>query len=764
MTPRMRALWFGRMDLPIQALRAELERRRSEARLVVSAPTGSGKSTEIPRWCEGRVLVVEPRRVACRALAQRVAELEGVPLGGVVGYRVKDEQRATKDTRIVFATPGLVLRAWEEVPRFDALILDEMHERSLDVDLLLALAMQRFKGRLIVMSATLDGDRVATHLGAHHLRGEGRTFPLTIRHLGSEPLLPDPRGLESRVAHALDSCRDAPGDVLVFLPGKGEISECARALRSRRDVEILELHGELSLDDQRRAFAASSLRKVILATNVAETSLTIPGVGVVIDAGLVRQTRYHQGRGFLTLVPIADDSAAQRAGRAGRTGPGLVIRLWSAAARLAPVTLPEIHRESLVPLLLGAASCGADLAELPLLDKPKPHALEAAREELLALGAIDAASAITVRGRAIFGLPLDAPLGRLLVEARDEECLDDAIDLVAVLATGRPLFLPGERPAISEDLRAGGCDVTACIRAVREGSAETHRLNRVTLELARATASRLRRAHEMPSSTQGPNGRAIDIDRLVRAAIAADARCVHVARTRGRSTMWSNGGTEVELGRESAAADAKGVEAIVVFASRAIGLGQGDTTVLVTCATPVSLKLLARLGLGRDRLAEVSLEGRTQIVARVERVYARKVIATRDEMPRGEVARDAMATLLLRGSLFRAAIDKTRERLVAMALWSALSTRGRGGRMELDGAPAHVPSLEEWVRERVGALGVDGGDDLALLSPIDFEAPDLPAHVRAYLDKEYPRTVQVGDATYEASFAMKEQSVTLRMV
>ncbi len=749
-------------DLPIHALRAEFDRRRGDPRLVVSAPTGSGKSTEIPRWCDGRVLVVEPRRVACRALAQRVAELEGTSLGGAVGYRVKDERRATDDTRIVFATPGLVLRAWSEVARFDTLVIDELHERSLDVDLLLGLAMQRFAGRLIVMSATVDGDRVGAHLGAHHLRGEGRVYPLTIRHLGTEPLLPDPRGLESRIAQALDACRDAPGDVLVFLPGKAEIAECARALGGRRDVDVVLLHGELALDDQRRAFDASARRKVILSTNVAETSLTIPGVGVVIDAGLVRQTRYHQGRGFLTLVPIADDSAAQRAGRAGRTGPGLVIRLWSAAARLAAVTLPEVHRESLVPMVLGAAACGVTLGDLPLLDRPKDAALAAAKDELVALGALDVDGVITERGRELFGLPLDAPLGRLLIEARTAGCLDDAIDLVAVLTVNRPLFFAGERPPIGDDLRAAECDVTACIRAVREGSPETHRLNRITLDLARAAAKRLRRAHGLAERVDA--SATIDRERLVRAAIAADPRCVHVARARGRVVAWSNGGTEIELGRESAVTDAKNVEAIAVFATRALGLGQGDTTVLVTCATPVPLKLLAKLGLGRDRLAAVSVEGSARIVATVERVYARRVLEARDEVPHGAVAREAMATLLLRGSLFRAAMSATRERLVVAQLWSGLATTGiADGVLELDGAPTDATAVEPWVRARIDALGVESGDDVALLSPSDFEAPDVPAHVRAYLDKLYPRTVVAGDATYEAEYAMSARTVTLRM-
>ena len=353
-----------------------------------------------------------------------------------------------------------------------------------------------------------------------------------------------------------------------------------------------------------------------------------------------------------------------------------------------------------------------------------------------------------------------------MIEARASGCLEDAIDLVAVLTTNRPLFVARDRPALGDDLRAAECDVTACIRALREGIPDKHGLNRVTIELARTVSTRLRRAHGLPPQSAAPTP--IDRERLVRAAVAADPRCIHIARPRGRAVTWSNGGTEVDLGRESALTDAKNVEAIAVFATRALGLGvvgQGDATVLITCATPVPLKLLARLGLGRDRLAEVRLEGKSRIVAKVERVHARRVLESREEVPQGEVAREAMATLLLRGSLFRAAMITTRERLAATSLWAGLAAAGLAtGSYELEGAPAEVPAIEAWVRARIEALGVEGGDDVALLSPQDFEAPDVPAPVRAYLDKHYPRSVDTGDAKYEADYAMTARQVTLRMV
>lgn len=745
-------------ELPVYALRPEFERQRLARRLVLSSPTGSGKSTEVPRWFDGRVAVIEPRRVACRALAQRVAELEGVPLGGAVGYRVRDENRAGEASRIVFATPGIALRAFDEFCRFDAVVLDEFHERSLDVDLLLGLLLARFEGRLLVMSATLDGDRVATHIDGPHLRAEGRGYPVATRHVPGDELLPDPRGLEARVGRALDAARDDPGDVLVFLPGKGEIADLARSLAGRGDMSVVLLHGDLSLDEQRRAFAPSPRRKVILSTNVAETSLTIPGVGVVIDSGLVRQTRYHQGRGHLTLVPVAQDSADQRAGRAGRTGPGVVYRLWGETARLAPVTPPEVYRESLVPLVLGAAACGHSAADLPLLDRPKGHALEAAIDELQALGALDASGGISERGTELFGLPLDAPLGRLVVEARREGCLEDAIDLVAALSIGRPLFLPGRDASDSEGPNAAECDASALVRAVRAGDPAAGDLSRPALESARLTAARLRRSQGLPERA-APNT-PFDRERLARAAIAADPRCAHVARQRGSSVAYSNGGTEIELGRESRLRRAREVPpAVAVLATRAVGLGRGETAVFITCATPLTPRMLVEAGLGRDQLAEVRVEG-GQVVARVERVYARRVLATRDEVPRGDIAREGLVALLLRGSVFRTSVELTRERLAAASLWAKLAPVVPDAPA---GAPPAVPTIEAWVAERVAALGFEAGDDLALLSAADFVAPDLPAEARAWLDQSFPRTVRVGDATYEATYEAGARRVTLRM-
>ncbi len=743
-------------QLPIHAVRETFDSALGRGPVVVSSPTGSGKSTEIPRWAttRGRVLVVEPRRVACRSLAARVADLERTALGTTVGYTVRDESVASDATRILFATPGVVLHARDLAGRFDVLVLDEFHERSLELDLLLAIFADRDTPRLVVMSATIDGDRVARHLGAVHVAAAGSAFPVDVRYLDPGPALPHGDDLAARVARAIGAAAGDPGDVLVFLPGKSEIDACARALRES-PADIIPLHGGLSLDEQRRGFERSSRRKVILATNVAETSITLPGVGVVIDTGLVRRTRYHAGRGFLSLSPIAQDSAAQRTGRAGRTGPGVCYRLWGKGAMLERATPPEIHRESLVSLVLGAAAWGRNIETLPLFDPPKPAALDAARDELALLGALDAGGAMTPRGRELYGLPLDPPLARLLIEARATNALDDVIDLVSALAVGRPLFLPrGVGDDDDHELRRGDCDATALIRAVREGREREDGLSGMALAEARRIRARLRRAHDRgPAMTTAP----IDREALVRTAIAADSRAVHITRVRGRSVAFSNGGTEIELARESAAQRGKDLEALVVFESRAFGVGQ-DARVLVTCASPVSLATIARAGLGRDRLERVQLE-HGRIVAHVERVYAKRVIATREETPSGDLAREAIATLFLRGSLFKGALPVTRERLALAALATRL-----GHAAEIDASVRVCPTPEAWVAARLVALGVAGGDDLALLSADDLIAPDVPSWVRDEVERDHPRTVSVGDAMYEADYDLDRRKVTLRLV
>jgi ATP-dependent helicase HrpB len=744
--------------LPVLAIRSEFALAQQRGPVVLTSPTGSGKSTEVPRWCEGKVLVVEPRRLACRSLAARVAELEGSRLGEAVGYVVRDEHVASERTRIVFATPGMVLRNRSLLEGVGSVILDEFHERSLEIDLLLALLLAERRSGLVILSATLEGERVSRHVGGVHLHAPGRVFPVEVRYLPGQGSLPDAADLTARVAAAVSTAAGDAGDILVFLPGKAEIEDCAQALRGT--FSVIPLHGGLTLQEQQRAFERTPRRKVILATNVAETSLTVPGVGVVIDSGLVRQTLYHDGRASLTLTPIAEDSAAQRTGRAGRTAPGVCYRLWRAAAALQPTTLPEVHRGSLVPLVLTAAAWGQRVESLPLLDAPKPYALEAARVELRAWGALSGDGELSACGQDLFALPIDARHARLLVEARRHGCLDDMIDLVAVLSVGRPLFgaAPGaaSQLGIVDDLRLAGCDASAAIRALRAQRPAEHGVAAGVVQEARSARARLRRAEGLPelAAASSPE-RPVERDALVRAALAADPRLAHVARVRGRDVYFGNGGTELSLARESAAHNVREIEAILALDTRAFGTGR-NARVLVTCAMPVPLAVLARAGLGSERSVAVRVESR-RIVSTLERVYANRVLSTREAVPEGELAQSALLELLVRGSVFRDAVALTRQRLVQAALAAWLAARAEPG---VAAAPA--PALEDWLLARVVSLGVQSGEDLSLLSERDFLAPEVPYELRRTIEDDYPLVVSAGDATYRAEYDLSRNQVTLQ--
>ncbi|MEC8024056.1 MAG: helicase-related protein, partial [Myxococcota bacterium] len=565
MTPSM-----DEPSLPISVAYDAFHEAIRRGPVVLSSPTGSGKSTQVPRWCSqtARVLVVEPRRVACRALASRIASLENSSLGQAVGYIVRDERCISSNTQIVFATPGIVLKLLaspDGIDEYETVIIDEFHERSMETDLIFALLTQRRPKRFIVMSATIDGDRLARHVGGTHVTAAGRTFPVDIQYLGYPSDLPTTYQLETRVQEAVE--RVLPdGDVLIFSPGKAEIRRIISAL-SGLPFEILPLHGGLTLQEQSRIFSKGKRRRIIVSTNVAETSLTVPSVRTVIDTGLVRSTRYQDGRGYLTLMPIAQDSAEQRAGRAGRVSSGLCIRLWGHGGRLKESTPPELHRESVVPLVLAAMACGADPETLPFPDSPPPHALATARDELTVMGAIQSHK-LTETGRHLFRLPLRPELGRILVEAQGSDLLEAIVDLVAALDVDRPLFI-GAPEYPEDDLRSMGCDATALIAAIRTGEPQTHALAPYTLREMRQRARRLRDAFGLPTTIPNtlPPKLSTGIGRLV---LSADSRTGYIKRVRKRHIAWSNGGTEIALANTSAVND--NTRAVVVLALRSIGL------------------------------------------------------------------------------------------------------------------------------------------------------------------------------------------------
>src|SRR4051812_3006608 len=414
--------------LPIDAALPELTaalRGRNAAVLV--APPGAGKTTRVPLvlaqepWAEGKkIIVLEPRRLAARAAAARMAATLGEAVGETVGYRVRFGTKVSRRTRIELVTEGVFTRMILDDPSLDgvaALLFDEFHERSLDADLGLALARDVQQGlredlKLLVMSATIDGARVAKLLGdAPVVESAGRAFPVETRYLGRDPRAPVERQVADAVSQAV---RAQTGSVLAFLPGAGEIRRTETLLRERVSdpaVDIVALYGALDADIQDRAIAPppAGRRKIVLATSIAETSLTIEGVRIVVDCGLSRVPRYEPDLGLTQLetVRVSRASADQRRGRAGRTEPGVCYRLWDEpqTASLEAANRPEILAADLSSFVLDLASWGVnDTSGLAFLDPPPAAAWTEARALLQELGALDAAGHITDEGRALRAL------------------------------------------------------------------------------------------------------------------------------------------------------------------------------------------------------------------------------------------------------------------------------------------------------------------------------------------------------------------------
>ncbi|UGB45365.1 ATP-dependent helicase HrpB [Frateuria edaphi] len=453
-------------DFPITPLIPELRASLdAHPRLVLEAPPGAGKTTQVPPalleapWLQGRrIVMLEPRRIAARAAAQFMAAQRDEEVGRTVGYHIRFESRVSAATRIEVVTEGILTRLIQDDPELSgigAILFDEFHERHLAGDLGLALALDvqatlRPDLRLLVMSATLDGERIARWLDAPRLSSPGRSFPVRVEH-------PPARAQETPEHHlarvARQALEDNPGDVLVFLPGRREIARAHALLENTlpsplakgEQLEILALHGELSLAEQQAALAPAEpgTRRMILATNVAESSVTLPGIRAVIDAGLAREPRFDPNSGFsrLETVAISQASADQRAGRAGRVAEGTAYRLWPQSRRPEAARTPEIDQAELSGLALELAAWGVSAGSddtLRWLDPPPSGALAQARELLAALGALGADGRITPLGRRMLELGATPRLAAMALRA-PAELHPLAADLLALVEARSPL-------------------------------------------------------------------------------------------------------------------------------------------------------------------------------------------------------------------------------------------------------------------------------------------------------------------------------------
>jgi ATP-dependent helicase HrpB len=474
---------------PITPLLPEIAASLAERpRLVLEAPPGAGKTTQVPLalldapWLGGqRIVMLEPRRVAARAAATYMAAQLGENVGDTVGYRIRFESRVGPATRIEVVTEGILGRLIQEDPSLEgigAILFDEFHERHLAGDLGAALALDvqaslRPDLRLVVMSATLDGERIAQWLDAPRIASPGRSFPVDVTY----PPARVQESVEFHLARTVElALRENEGDILAFLPGRREIERVRGMLeRLPSDIEVVALHGELSLADQQLALAPADagMRRVVLATNVAESSVTLPGIRAVVDSGLAREPRFDPASGFTRLetVSISQASADQRAGRAGRVAAGRAYRLWAQSRRLEPARTAEISQAELSGLALELAGWGSD--NLPWLELPPAGAMGQARDLLRRLGALDQASALTPLGREMLALGATPRLAAAAMRARPAQHALVA-DILALAEARSPLRAEAAR---NDDFRQrvhalhlwrdGGA------RAARSASADT---------------------------------------------------------------------------------------------------------------------------------------------------------------------------------------------------------------------------------------------------------------------------------------------------
>ncbi|MCW8327922.1 DEAD/DEAH box helicase [Photobacterium sp. SDRW27] len=751
--------------LPIDSLKETFLSQLAHQHLVVEAETGSGKSTRLPVWAaeKGRVLVIEPRRVACTSLAEYVAEQAGEQLGEGIGYAIRFDNQFNEHSRIIFVTPGVALR-WlseDQLATFDTVIIDEFHERRWDTDLLLALLMKLNKHRLVATSATMDGQRLSDYLGAYRLQSEGRTFSVDVSHSASDSRnMPDIRGLETKIRNAILTAYQQHQDILVFLPGRKEISQCESQLKQVFNeqitldlMDVIPLHASVSDDERHRALTESNKQRIILATNVAETSLTIPGVTLIVDTGLERRTHQRNGRTVLGLHAISRASAEQRKGRAGRVSEGNCIRLYGKAAPLELLTPPELHREELVEPMLAAACCGYTFEELDFIDDLPSQTVDQAKDKLRQMRAIDERGTVTEHGRLLYPLPIDTLFAHLITVMPDKASQEAMVDLSAALSVPQRLWQLPSNEEKREQLtkwQPVSCDAMTLIKLLREPTPECLNVDPLVLKEARQLSEQIREALTLPQLEVATSVRR---EPWLEAVMKAAPELVFVRREKRRQAL-GNGFCEVSIGRDSRYTD--DAEAAIVFDQFALpGKGVKQNLVLATCVSSIKLEQLVVLGFGEEAMGQTQVTDQGCMVE-TQRVYAGRVIHSQWMKPHGESARDTLVSMIMQGTVLPGLADKLSADIHQWNLYLAL---GRY-QPEVCSLVEHTVEMSDWLSEQLDALGVESAEDLELFTAEDFVFDGIPSWEREDFDLAFPYQVVLTDLTMRIEYHIKRKLVT----
>ncbi|XNH88281.1 helicase-related protein [Vibrio cyclitrophicus] len=746
--------------LPIDFYQNAFHDQIGSSHLVVEAETGSGKSTRLPVWASqhGRVLVVEPRRIACTSLAKYLAQQSGEKLGSKVGYAIKLESEYSEQTDVVFVTPGIALRWLSEdgLASFDVIVVDEFHERRWDIDLLVAILKQKASHRLVITSATIEGERLAHYLNANRISCEGRTYQVAIENRANESrVLPDIRHLEQRIAeevnHQLIASR---GDILVFLPGKKEIVHCEQTLAKNPDIQVVKLHASVS--DKERGLALSgrnidtkndgdSLRKVILATNVAETSLTIPDIGVVIDSGLERRTVQRNGRTTLMLKSISRASAKQRAGRAGRVMDGVCVRLYGEHAALELVTPPELQREELTEPMLAAACCGAPLESLSFLDPIPEKSLNSATQTLLTMEAINTDHQITEHGKKLYPLPIDALYADIVTRIKNKALKEAMVDLTAALSVPARLY---QLPNNADHLEAlaqqekEGCDLSLLIQIVRGRDYPHLEIDQQALNEAQGLATQMREVFELPQLEVASRFQRIE---LLKTIVNLHPELVFVRRLK-RKEAFANGMLEVVLGRQNRFPD--NAQAMLVLDTHSLpGRGVKQTLILATTTAPIPLELVVEADLGEWQQSEtvVNDEG---VFTEMALVYAGRTITTKLVAAEGPLSLKPIVDLVVSGAQLPGFAEARTQEIKHWQLYVKLG---------LDEQTQFTPEIEQlsfelWLIEQLEVLGVTDVSELEMFEHNDIPFDGIPAWLYNEFSEKYPFSLCLADLQLEVEY------------
>ncbi|MDD9155496.1 helicase-related protein [Aliivibrio sp. S4TY2] len=742
--------------LPINAIHSEFSSVILTKNAVVQSETGSGKSTHLPLWAAeyGRVLVIEPRRIACTTLAEYLAQQSSKALGEDIGYAIKLDSRYCEESKIVFVTPGIALKWFMEdkLVSFSHIMIDEFHERRWDTDLLLSLLHDHQQHRLILTSATIDTKPLASYANATVLTAKGRQFTVQISHVSEHSQqMPSARDIEQRIISTLKTViqRGETGDILVFLPGKKEIIQCVQiAAGLYPNHQVIPLFAGVSDLHRKQALTQSSQQRIIFSTNVAETSLTIPNVTVVIDSGLERRAHQRNGRTTLSLQAISKASAEQRSGRAGRTQSGQALRLYGEHAPLEKMTPPELQREELVEAVLASASCKKALREMTFLEPLPEKSLALAEEKLQQMGAINSELMITDYGLQLFPLPIDTLFSHMLSVVKGRSEKETVADLVAGLSVSNKLFsIANSEMARDEFLRWNpkSCDLVTLVSIVRGHNCDGLMIDDELRKEAQALAKQIRSELGLPELAASSR---LKREEVLQQLVEKLPELVFVRREKRREA-FGNGNLEVVLGRNHHFLPVD--EAAIIFNQFSLpGRGNKQTLTIATALAPIDASWVIESGLAERRVGECVNDNQDIKIA-YDYYYANRLLKTVYVEPKEEDAIAVIVSQVIDGCILPSLKEKRETEIAAWQLYCQLNGNNK----------ISIMTFESWFTQQLRELGVTSLDDMEMFAEDDFIYDGIPEWELSDFLATYPQIVVLPDITVSVEYFPSSKRIVL---